>query len=48
MIPATRPLKEMDELPFFRPKGLKPGVLEEALREERRDRFDQLFKNLSK
>jgi prevent-host-death family protein len=47
-IPATRPLKEMDELPFFRPKGLKPGDLEEALREERRDRFDQLFKNLSK
>jgi prevent-host-death family protein len=48
MIPATRPLKEMDELPFFRPKGLKPSDLEAALREERRDRFDQLFKNLSK
>lgn len=38
-IPPTMPLKELDKLPFFQPKGLKPGDLEEALREERQDRF---------
>ena len=48
IIPATASPKDMDKLPFFRPKGLKPGALEEALREERKDRFDDLIKNLSK
>jgi antitoxin (DNA-binding transcriptional repressor) of toxin-antitoxin stability system len=38
-IPPAMSLKEMDKLPFFRPKGLRPGDLEEALREERKDRF---------
>jgi len=38
-IPPTMSLKDMDKLPFFRPKGLQPGDLEQALREERRDRF---------
>lgn len=38
-IPPTMSLKEMDKLPFFRPQGLKPGDLDEALREERKDRF---------
>ena len=47
-IPATMSLKEMDKLPFFRPKGLKPGDLKEALAEERGDRFDGLIENLSK
>jgi prevent-host-death family protein len=47
-IPPTMSLKEMDKLPFFRPKGLKPGDLEKALREERKDRFDDLIKNSSK
>jgi prevent-host-death family protein len=47
-IPATVSLQEMDKLPFFRPKGLRPGELEEALREERQDRFDGLIENLSK
>jgi prevent-host-death family protein len=37
--PPTMSLKELDKLPFFRPKGLKPGDLDEALREERQDRF---------
>jgi prevent-host-death family protein len=47
-IPPTMSLKEMDRLPFFRPKGLKPGDLDEALREDRKDRFDDLVKNFSK
>jgi hypothetical protein len=32
----------MDKLPFFWPKGLEPGDLDEAL-EERKDRFDDLL-----
>lgn len=47
-IPRTMSLKEMDKLPYFRPKGLKPGALKEALAEERGDRFDGLIENLSK
>jgi prevent-host-death family protein len=47
-IPPTMSLKEMDRLPFFRPKGLKPGDLDEALREDRKDRFDDLIKTFSK
>jgi prevent-host-death family protein len=39
IIPPTMSLMELDKLPFFQPKGLTPGALEEALREERRDRF---------
>ena len=45
--PPTMSLKEMDKLKFFRPRGLKPGDLEKALREERKDRFDGLLKRLS-
>jgi len=41
-------LKELDKLKFFAPKGLKPGDLDEALREDRKDRFDDLFNNSSK
>jgi prevent-host-death family protein len=47
-IPATMPPKEMDKLPFFRPKGLKRGDLEKALRKERQDRFDGMLENLSR
>ena len=47
-IPPTMSLKEIDKLAFFRHKGLKPGDLERALREERKDRFDGLLRNLSK
>jgi len=47
-IPPTMSLKEMDKLKFFRPKGLKSGDLEEALRAERKDRFEDLIKNFSK
>jgi len=47
-IPATMSLKEFDKLPFFVPKGLRPGDLEQALREERKDRFEDLVKNLPK
>jgi len=38
-IPPTRSLKEVDALPRFRPKGLKPGDVDAALRWVRRDRF---------
>jgi prevent-host-death family protein len=47
-IPPTMSLKEMDKLTFFSPKGLQPGDLEEALREERKDRFDDLINPFSK
>jgi prevent-host-death family protein len=47
-VSPTMSLKEMDKLPFFKPKGLRPGDLERALREERKDRFDGLLKNASK
>lgn len=47
-IPPTMSLKDMDKLKFFAPKGLQPGDLDEALREDRKDRFDDLIKNLSK
>ena len=43
-IPPTMSLQEVDKLPFFRPKGLKPGDVDEALREVRRDRLADLFK----
>lgn len=39
-IPPTASLSELDKLVFTAPKGLKPGDLEAALREERADRFD--------
>ena len=38
-IPPTRSLKEIDQLPFFRPKKLRPGDADRALRWVRRDRF---------
>jgi prevent-host-death family protein len=41
-IPPTMSLKELDKLRFFAPKGLKPGGLDKALGEERKDRFDDL------
>jgi prevent-host-death family protein len=47
-IPPTMSLKEMDKLTFFSPKGLQPGDLEEALREERKERFDDLINPFSK
>ena len=39
----TGSLKDLDRLPRYRPKGLKPGDLDEALREERRERLDGLI-----
>lgn len=45
-IPPTVPWKEICAMEFKRPKGLKPGDLDEALREERKDRFEDLFRNL--
>jgi len=33
-------LKDLDSLPVYAPKGLKWKDVEEALREERRDRFE--------
>jgi prevent-host-death family protein len=45
-IPPTVPWAEICAMKFKRPKGLKPGDLDEALREERRDRFEDLFQNL--
>ena len=41
-IPPTMSLEELDRLQFFAPKGLQPDDLDEALREERKDRFDYL------
>ncbi len=43
-VPPTMSLHEVDKLPFFRPKGLKPGDADQALREVRRDRLTDLFK----
>lgn len=44
---VTRPpigsLKDLDRLPRYRPKGLKAGDVDEALREERRERLDGLL-----
>jgi prevent-host-death family protein len=37
--PAAISLKAADKLVFHRPKGLKPGDVDEALRWVRRDRF---------
>jgi prevent-host-death family protein len=41
-IPPTRSLKEVEEMlrRLKRPKNLRPGDVDQALREERRDRFD--------
>ena len=47
-LPPTMSLREMDKLPFFRPKGLKAADLEEALRAERKDRFDDLVSKIAK
>ncbi len=38
-IPPTRSLKDIDKIPVIRPKNLKPGDLEEALRWTKRERF---------
>jgi len=40
-IPPTRPLSDIDKLPFFRPAKLRPGAADRALRWVRRDRFDK-------
>lgn len=40
----TMTLKEVDKLPFFRPKRLRAGDVDEALRETRRDRLARLLK----
>lgn len=39
-IPATKSHKDIDRLPFFRPKNLRRGDVGEALRWTRRDRFE--------
>ena len=39
VVPPTRTLKEIDQLPFFRPKRLKRGDADKALQWVRRDRF---------
>lgn len=41
-VAPTLSLKDADKLPFLRPKGLRPGDLDEALRETRRDRLANL------
>ncbi len=38
-VPASRPLADVDKLPFFRPAKLRPGEADRALRWVRRDRF---------
>jgi prevent-host-death family protein len=38
-IAPTMSLKDADKLPFFRPKGLRLGDVDEALRESHRDRL---------
>ena len=38
--PPTGSLKDLDRLPVYAPKNLTLADLEEALREERRDRFE--------
>lgn len=45
-IPPTRSLDEIEEMlrQAKRPKKLKPGDVDRALREERRDRFDDWLK----
>jgi prevent-host-death family protein len=37
--PATGSLKDLDQMVFRRPKGLKPGDVDRALKWVRRDRF---------
>jgi prevent-host-death family protein len=37
--PATESLKDLDQMVFRRPKGLKPGDVDRALKWVRRDRF---------
>jgi prevent-host-death family protein len=37
--PATISLKAVDKLVFRRPRGLKPGAVDDALKWVRRDRF---------
>ena len=44
-IPATLSWQEVCAMKFKRPKGLKPGDLDEALRADRRDRFEDLFQH---
>lgn len=39
-IPATKSHKDIDRLPFFRPKKLRRGDIDEALRWTRQDRFE--------
>ena len=38
-VQPTMSLKDADKLAFLRPKGLRPGDVDEALRESRRDRL---------
>jgi len=47
-IPPTAPWKEICAMEFKRPKGLKPGDPDEALREERKERLDDLLKGPSR
>ena len=41
VIPATKPLRELAKLQGIRPKRLKPGDLDEALRATKEERFDR-------
>jgi prevent-host-death family protein len=43
-IAPTFSLKDADQLPFFRPKALRAGDVDQALRESRRDRQTDFFK----
>jgi prevent-host-death family protein len=40
----VKSLKDVDSLPFFRPKRLKLSDLEAARREDRRERFNDLVR----
>jgi len=41
--PPTRPLRDLEKLPRVAPKGLTPKILDQVLREVRKDRLDDLL-----
>ena len=44
--PAIGSLKDLDQMPFYAPEGLTVEDVDEALREERRDRLDDILEGL--
>ncbi len=46
VIEPTRPLKDLDKLPRFAPPGLTWEDIERALKEERRERMDDIIEGL--